>query len=286
METSVVCTRTWKPRYFTPSLLLPLNNGICALSAVPVRAEPNDRAELVTELLFGECYTVLVTQGNWLHIQLAADNYLGWIDVKQHTAVTSDYFAAWQAQDHPRALDIVQVVSDADSRQPITLGCRLPFFDGMTLRIGAKQLFYNGLATNLAHCQSPDRQLALLRKMAPVYLKAPYVWGGKSIFGLDCSGLMQQLYGLLGVQLPRDARQQIEHGQPVHFVSQARPGDLAFFDNADGAIVHVGMVLDEGLILHAHGEVRLDPLDHNGIFNRGRQRYSHKLRLLKRVLEQ
>jgi len=120
--------------------------------------------------------------------------------------------------------------------------------------------------------------------MALLYLKAPYVWGGKSIFGLDCSGLCQQLYGLVGIQLPRDARQQIDHGRPVHFVAQARPGDLAFFDNAEGRIVHVGLVMEEGQILHAHGEVRLDPLDHNGIYNRDRQRYSHKLRLLKRLL--
>ena len=263
-----------------------MNHGICALSAIPVRAEPTDRAELVTELLFGECYTVLVTQESWLHIQIAADGYLGWIDLKQHTPVAPDYFAAWQAQDHPRALDVVQMVSDADTRQPITLGCRLPFFDGLSLRVGARQFFYNGPATNPDQPAAPERQAALLRKMALTYLKAPYVWGGKSIFGLDCSGLVQQLYGLVGVQLPRDARQQIAHGQPVHFVAQAQPGDLAFFDNADGAIVHVGLVLEEGLILHAHGEVRIDPLDHNGIFNRDRQRYSHKLRLLKRVLEQ
>ena len=117
-----------------------------------------------------------------------------------------------------------------------------------------------------------------------MYLKAPYVWGGKSIFGLDCSGLVQQLYGLVGIQLPRDARQQVEHGQPVHFVVQARPGDLAFFDNAEGRIVHVGLVLEEGRILHAHGEVRIDPLDHNGIYNKDLGRYTHKLRIIRRLL--
>jgi len=262
-----------------------LNHGICALSAVPVRAEPTDRAELVTELLFGECYTVLSTQGNWLRIEAAADSYLGWIDFKQHRPVSEKYFAAWRAQDHPRVLDLVQVVSNATTRQPITLGCRLPFFDGMTLKVGDDNpLFYNGTATNLAqHCQ-PERQLAVLRKMGQHFLRAPYVWGGKQVFGLDCSGLMQTLFGLIGIQLPRDARQQIALGEPVDFVTQARPGDLAFFDNADGNIVHVGLVLDDGFILHAHGEVRLDPLDHQGIFNRDRQKYSHKLRLIKRLL--
>ena len=264
--------------------LTELNPGICALSAVPVRAEASDKAELVTELLFGDCYTVLATQGNWLHVESAADQYQGWIDYKQHTPVSAAYFEAWRAQEHPRALDLVQVVSDADTRQPITVGCRLPFFDGMTLKVGDKCLFYNGTATNPTQPTTPERQLALLRKLGLLYLRAPYVWGGKSVFGLDCSGLTQQLFGLLGVQLPRDAYQQIALGQPVDFVSQARPGDLAFFENADGRIVHVGVVFDEGHILHAHGEVRLDPLDHHGIFNRNRQKYSHKLRLIKRVL--
>ncbi|MGI4738945.1 MAG: NlpC/P60 family protein [Janthinobacterium lividum] len=262
-----------------------MNHGICALSAVPVRAEPTDRAELVTELLFGECYTVLQAQGNWLRIEAAADHYLGWIDAKQHRPVSDTYFTAWGAQDHPRVLDVVQVVSSADQRQPITLGCRLPFFDGMTLRLGDDNpLFFNGTATNLANACPPERQLAVLRKLGQQFLKAPYVWGGKNIFGIDCSGLMQTLFGLVGVQLPRDAKQQISLGEPVDFVTQARPGDLAFFDNADGAIVHVGVMMDDGLLLHASGEVRLDPLDHHGIFSRERQKYSHKLRLIKRLL--
>lgn len=262
--------------------------GICALSAVPVRAEPTDKAELVTQLIFGECYTVLLTQGNWYQIRLAADQYVGWIDFKQHMSVTAEYFTAWNEQDHPRSLDVVQMVSDAHTRIPVTLGSRLPFFDGMMLRLGSQQLFYNGAATNPLNGHGPggpvDKRLALVQKMGQVYLKSPYVWGGKSLFGLDCSGLMQQLYGLIGVQLPRDARQQIDHGQTVHFVSQTRPGDLAFFDNADGAIVHVGIMLDDQQILHASGEVRIDPLDHNGIYHRQRQKYSHKLRLIKRIL--
>jgi hypothetical protein len=262
-----------------------LNHGICALSAIPVRAEPTDRAELVTELLFGECYTVLQTQGNWLRIEAAADHYLGWIDFKQHRPVSDAYFKAWSTQDHPRVLDVVQMVSSATTRQPITLGCRLPFFDGMTLKVGDDNpLFFNGTATSLAHANQPERKLALLRKMGQQFMQAPYVWGGKSLFGIDCSGLMQTLFGLIGVQLPRDAKQQIALGEPVDFVTQAKAGDLAFFDNADGAIVHVGLVQDEGMILHASGEVRLDPLDHHGIFNRERQKYSHKLRLIKRLL--
>ncbi|UOQ71997.1 C40 family peptidase [Hymenobacter cellulosilyticus] len=265
-----------------------MNHGICALSVVPVRAEPADKAEIVTQLIFGDCYTVLQTQGNWQQIRTTADNYVGWMDPKQHQPVTAEYLAAWSAQDHPRSLDVVQVVSNAQVRIPVTIGARLPFFDGMTLRLGEENYFYNGAATNPQNghgLQGPiDKRLALLLKAGHIFLKAPYLWGGRSLFGIDCSGLVQQLYGLIGVQLPRDARQQIDHGRTVHFVSQTQPGDLAFFDNAEGNIVHVGLLLEDQQILHASGEVRIDPLDHNGIFNRQRQKYSHKLRLIKRIL--
>ncbi|AHJ98672.1 C40 family peptidase [Hymenobacter swuensis] len=262
--------------------------GICALSAVPVRAEPSDKAEIVTQLVFGECYSVLRVQNQWRQIRLAADGYEGWFDVKQHLPVTAAYFHQWQQQDHPRTLDVVQMVSDPTTRIPVTMGTRLPFFDGMTLRLGERQMFYNGAATNPQNGHGPhgpaDVRLRLLQKMAQSFLKAPYLWGGKTLFGIDCSGLMQQLYGLIGVQLPRDAHQQIHLGQPVHFVAQTRPGDLAFFDNAEGRIIHVGLLLEDQQILHASGEVRIDPLDHNGIFRRDQQKYSHKLRLIKRIL--
>ncbi|WP_345221480.1 C40 family peptidase [Hymenobacter koreensis] len=265
-----------------------MEHGICALSVVPVRAEPTDKAEIVTQLIFGECYSILLAQGNWLQVRLAADQYVGWIDAKQHLPVSAEYLADWSAQDHPRSLDLVQIVSNTDVRIPISIGARLPFFDGMSLRLGSETYFYNGAATNPLNGHGlhgpTDKRQALLVKAGQLFLKSPYLWGGKTLFGIDCSGLMQQLYGLIGQQLPRDARQQIDHGRPVHFVAQTQPGDLAFFDNAEGNIVHVGMLLDDQQILHASGEVRIDPLDHNGIYNRQRQKYTHKLRLIKRLL--
>ena len=257
--------------------------GICPLSIAPLRAEPSDRAEQVTQAVFGECYEVLVTQEKWLRIRLATDGYEGWLDAKQHQAVPPAWYAEWcAAQPHPRSLDVVGVVSDDHTRLPVPLGSVLPFFDGLTLHLGpARKLFFNGLATNPRQ-PNPD---ALLLKVANLYRGAPYQWGGKSIFGLDCSGFTQQVFGLLGKALPRDAAQQVSVGEAVHFVEQTRPGDLAFFDNADGRIVHVGLIVgSEGQILHASGEVRLDRLDHHGIFHGGRAQYSHRLRVIRRVL--
>lgn len=257
-------------------------HGICPLSIAPLRAEPSDRAEQVTQLVFGECYSVLETQPKWLRVRLAADGYEGWLDAKQHRFVPAAWFEEYCAtQPHPRSLDVVGVVSDDDTRLPIQLGSVLPFFDGMTLLLGPeRRLFYNGLATNPSQ-PAPE---GLLLRAANLYRSAPYQWGGKSVFGLDCSGFTQQVFSFIGQQLPRDAAQQVEVGEEVHFAAQAQPGDLAFFDNADGRIVHVGLVVGEGQILHASGEVRLDALDHHGIYHAGRGAYSHQLRIIKRVL--
>ncbi|WP_245964626.1 C40 family peptidase [Rufibacter immobilis] len=257
-----------------------MNFGICKLSLVPVRREPSDKSEQITQLVFGECYEVLLTQEKWFQIRNVADGYEGWIDFKQHFPVSDAYFQEWKEGKHARSMDIVQTVSSSNCVTPIGLGSLLPFFDGMSIRVGEERMLYNGRATNPA---LPYRE-NFLQKMALQFMRAPYVWGGKSIFGIDCSGFVQQVYGLCGYQLRRDAYQQVEHGQEVHFVAQTRPGDVAFFDNEEGRIIHVGIVLEDQKIIHASGEVRIDQLDHHGIYNRDRKRYSHKLRIIKRIL--
>ncbi len=249
------------------------------LSLVPMRAEPSDKAEMVTQVLFGECLEVISRQGNWVKVQLATDEYQGWIDYKQYQPVTAGYYQEWKAAQHPRALDIVQVVSNAEVRIPVGIGAYLPFFDGMSIRVGEENYQYTGRATN------PDMPVtpAQITKLALGFIKAPYLWGGKSMFGIDCSGFTQQVYGLCGFQLPRDASQQVAVGEEVHFATQTQPGDLAYFANEEGRITHVGLLLENQQIMHAHGEVRIDTLDHNGIYNADRKRYSHNLRIIKRI---
>ncbi|QCR21365.1 hypothetical protein C1N53_02715 [Pontibacter sp. SGAir0037] len=249
------------------------------LSLVPMRADTSDRSEQVTQVLFGECYEVVNQQGNWLCVQLASDGYKGWIDYKQHTPVSAQYYQEWVEAKHPRAMDLVQVVSNAQLRIPVGIGSYLPFFDGMNIRINDDVYLYNGRATNAA---LPATTIQVT-KVAFNFLKAPYQWGGKSIFGLDCSGFVQQVFGICGYQLPRDAYQQVAHGEEVHFATQTLPGDLAFFSNEEGRIIHVGLMLEGQQIIHAHGEVRVDTLDHNGIYQADRKRYSHKLRIIKRI---
>ncbi|TXK27896.1 NlpC/P60 family protein [Pontibacter qinzhouensis] len=245
-----------------------------------MRAEPADRAEQVSQLLFGECYTILNTQGNWLQVELATDRYRGWIDQKQHTPVTAAYFQEWKESRHPRVLDLLQVVKGQEAVIPVGIGNYLPFFDGQHLRLNEQLLQFNGRAAN-AEAVSPVAELV---QVALSFLKAPYQWGGKSVFGVDCSGFVQQVYGVCGYQLPRDAYQQVEAGEEVHFVAQTQPGDLAFFSNAEGRIIHVGLLLENQQIIHAHGEIRIDTLDHQGIYQQDRKRYSHQLRIIKRII--
>ena len=256
-----------------------MDYGICMLSLVPLRAETSDKAELVTQLLFGECYELVDRQDNWLCVQLATDGYRGWIDHKQHTPVSAAYYQEWQAATHPRVSDLVQIVRNAEIHIPIGIGSYLPFFDGAAIRIGDERFRFDGRASETSG-RATATQLA---EVAKSFLKAPYLWGGKSIFGIDCSGFVQQVYGICGYQLPRDACQQVDHGHEVHFVTQTQPGDLAYFANSEGRITHVGLMLEEQRIMHAHGEVRIDTLDHNGIYNSNFKRYTHQLRIIRRI---
>lgn len=257
-----------------------MDYGIGMLSLAPLRAEAAHRSEMVTQLLFGECYEIIGRQENWIRIQLATDNYQGWMDLKMHTPVTNACYQEWKSQVHPRAMDLVQVVSNAEDRIPVGIGAYLPFFDGMSLRINTETYHYNGRTSN----PPTPSNTAQLTKIALGFLKAPYMWGGKSVFGIDCSGFAQQVYGICGIQLPRDASQQVSVGEEVHFATQTQPGDLAFFCNEQGRITHVGIMLEDQKIIHAHGENRIDTLDHNGIYNLGLKRYSHQLRIIKRIL--
>nr|WP_262921693.1 C40 family peptidase [Pontibacter ruber] len=244
-----------------------------------MRAETSDRAEIVTHMLFGECYEVVARQDNWVCVQLASDNYKGWIDYKQHNPVTVAYYQEWKAAQHPRVLEVLQVVSKEDVRIQVGLGAYLPFLEGTQFRVGEERYTYNGLASDPAAELVPEKVV----EVAYNFLRSPYLWGGKSVFGIDCSGFTQQVFGVCGYQLPRDAYQQVACGEEVHFANQTKPGDLAFFANSEGRVTHVGIMLDGQRIMHAHGEVRIDTLDHNGIYNSDLKRYTHQLRIIKRI---
>ncbi len=251
--------------------------GICNLSIIPLRSEPSDRSEIVSQVLFGEHFAVLEKNKQWTKIKLHFDNYEGWIDCKQFQTITKENYDLLSNQDTILNADLVEYISISDnSLIPITLGASLSFID--IPEINTKNYQFEGLKATGVKAKSN------IVAMAYLYLNAPYLWGGKTPFGIDCSGLTQMVYKLNGYQLLRDASQQATQGEVLSFIEESEPGDLAFFDNEEGHIIHVGIMLENNYIIHASGKVRVDRLDHLGIYNSETNRHTHRLRVIKKII--
>jgi gamma-D-glutamyl-L-lysine dipeptidyl-peptidase len=266
--------------------------GISLLSALPVRALPDHKSEMVSQVLFGELFRILQKEMSWIRIRLSFDDYEGWIDSCQVAMLDEPEFIRLLNEETPSSLDLVQLLSN-DSRKtilPIVLGSSLPGLSDQHFRVKDQMFSFDGLVseTRLPELASAPHERINARhnlvEDSMLYLNAPYLWGGRSPFGIDCSGFVQMVYKLNQVKLPRDASQQAGMGEPVNFVSEAEPGDLAFFDNEEGTIIHVGLVMDKNRIIHASGKVRIDTLDHEGIYNESEKKYTHRLRVIKRII--
>jgi hypothetical protein len=257
--------------------------GFCHLAVVPCRAEPSDRSEMVSQLLFGETLEILERKENWVKIRIVFDDYECWIDSKQFLPISYHTFMRCNFTMNECCADLVQVVIDSDSQEPtpILMGSSLPNIQSGDFSIDEKNYRFEGTVC----LPSEPNKRDIIVDYAYNYLGSPYLWGGRSPFGIDCSGFVQVVYKMSGIKLRRDASQQAEYGNTLSFVEEAKPGDLAFFDNEEGKIIHVGIVLPNQRIIHASGKVRLDKIDHQGIFNVDTKRYSHKLRLLKSFLD-
>lgn len=248
------------------------------LSQIPVRSEPAHRSEQISQLLFGETFTINDLKDEWLKITCSWDNYEGWIAAGQCSYIPEKDFSAVNEGSSGMALDIASNVSSTSTSIPVLAGSTLPGFDGMNFRIGKEKFIYNGQAL-LQENQNPG----VLERIALRYLNAPYLWGGRSPFGIDCSGFTQIVFKFCGIPLKRDAYQQAEQGSGINFIEETQTGDLAFFANDENRIVHVGIVLKDQRIIHASGKVRIDKLDHFGIYNTDLKKYTHQLKALKRL---
>lgn len=249
--------------------------GISVHPIIPGRAEPSDKAEMVTQVLFGEMYKVLELQKKWVLIEIHGDNYTCWIDRKQHTDSDLNPESETDFQADRRCGDPFGMITDeAGHRYHIPCGSILHDYHGGDFTMNGKKFSYKDRIAR----HDPESILRHARR----FLHAPYVWGGKTAMGIDCSGFTQVVLACAGISIPRDAYQQAEQGEPVDFIDLAEPGDLAFFDNEEGRITHVGIITERGKIIHASGSVRYDTLDHQGIYNNDTKSYTHKLRLIKR----
>ena len=251
--------------------------GICNLAIIPLRAEPNDRSEIVSQVLFGEHFKVLELVKQWAKIELQYDGYGGWVDVKQFQEITEEQYQQLSQDAIILNSDLVEYITTPNNLlMPIPLGASMSFLNHSEINIAGFD--FEGMRISGVKPKSNIINTSFM------YLNAPYLWGGKTPFGIDCSGFTQMVYKLNGYHLLRDASQQATEGEALSFIEESEPGDLAFFDNEEGKIIHVGIIMDDNYIIHSSGKVRIDRLDHLGIYNAETNRHTHKLRVIKKII--
>lgn len=258
-------------------------SGICNLPLVPLRSEPSEKSEMVTQVMFGEIFDLLEEKCGWSKIMLINDHYTGWCTSKMLQILTvekTDEFLSRKPYITKSPLLICEAFDSENGNLILPAGSRLYFcendFDKFEVCIPEKKYWkFPGENTSF------DSDITNLSK---IFLNTPYLWGGKSVLGIDCSGLVQLIFSLLGVSLPRDAAQQALEGVIVSDIVECKVGDLAFFKNPEGRIVHVGIVLENMKILHSSGSVHIDDLDNIGIFSKKLSVYTHMLYQIKRIL--
>ena len=236
--------------------------GICKLSVVPMRKEASHESELVSELLFNDIYEVIEENDEWVKVRCLYDLYEGWVRKLQHYEISD--------KEYNECLKKVKYIITS----PIS------YYNNKVLSFGSK-IFEERENSILLRKKFDSR---IMVESAIKLLDTPYRWGGKSIMGIDCSAFVQLCAKVAGFKLPRDASQQVNHGVTVNFLSDAKSGDIAFFENENRRITHVGILLSNDKIIHASGKVRIDTLDQTGIFNKETNRHTHVLSVIKRLM--
>jgi len=235
---------------------------------------------LLTQILFGEYVEVVsVKNKHWIKVICLFDQVVGWVDPKQILFLSAD-FDPTEVIDFGVSLEVVQPAYHKDYSIPIPIASSLPYFDGISFYLDRKKFSFSGQAIrrsdDLIH---PELFIKVLRR----FLTAPESAGGRTVFGLDSSAMIQLVFKIFHISLPRLAQYQIKFGRAISFHHEMALGDLAFFENKQGQINHVGIVYGPKKIIHVHGHARIDKLDQNGIFNIDERRYTHKLRIIQRM---
>lgn len=246
-----------------------IKKGICQLSLIPVRINPGSQSEMVTQLLFGETYQVKEISNDWLLIENNADHYKGWI--------SSNQFCLYNETELNSNFTLINFPY-TEVQTEIGIIRALP---GSKLSKQGNNFYFNGQICTIQN--NPTVQKMDIIDYAKQFLNSPYLWGGKSFMGIDCSGFTSVVFDCFGIQLPRDASDQVHLGKAVEFVNEIKAADLVFFANSESKITHVGIAINQDQIIHASGSVRIDTLDSFGIFNTETSKYTHTLKCIRRL---
>ena len=246
--------------------------GICHLSIVPVRIAANHMSDMTSQLLYGEYFKILEERLNWSKIRNAFDNFEGWVHNHQFKKITEEDYEKLENDPIKIASDLVEYIADENQvLMSIPLGANLNYCHNL-------QHTFEGEFTSEKNIKKQLLETALL------YLNTPEFYGGKTPFGIDSSGFTQMVYKLNGYRIKRTAIEQAKEGEALSFIEESEPGDLVFFDDNEGIIDHVGIIMQDHYVIHVDGKVRIDRIDHSGIFNIEFQKHTHKLRVIKKII--
>ena len=244
--------------------------GICNLSIVPVRIVDSDKSEMINQLIYGDIIEILEEKEKWVKIKSVFDDYIGWIDIKQYFKIEDNI--KLDLNNPVYSKNLVEFIENNNNELvTIPIGSDISNISLMNHKFDGKTISGKNNRNSIVNT-------------ALSFLNSPYLWGGKTPFGIDCSGFTQMVYKINGYKLSRDAKDQANQGETLSFIEESEAGDLAFFNNDQGDIIHVGIILQNNHIIHASGKVRIDRIDHSGIYNNDLNKHTHSLRYIKKII--
>ncbi len=245
--------------------------GFCLVAVSPIRITPSDKSEIVSQLIFGEPIEIKNFENQWVKIQSYLDGYEGYIDGKHILPLTPKELKKW-IENKIYMTAPLAFLKTPWGKQLISKGSLIGEMEQFKIGDFDFELQASHLPTSTNLWES-----------ALDYLNTSYLWGGKSMFGIDCSGFSQAVFRFHGINLPRDSKEQVLLGELIDF-KDCQSGDLAYFSNVEGKIIHVGIIGENPEIIHASGRVRIDELKEEGIWNEDMKLLTHKLNVIKRLI--